>query len=193
MKKRIVIILGHPDARDDRYCRALSDAYVKGAKDAGHEVRQINIAKIEFPILRSRDEWEDRKPPKAIRQAQTDIFWAEHIVIVYPLWLGDIPALLKAFLEQVLRPGFAIGDMTTRLPPKLLKGRSARLIVTMGMPAAAYRLYFKAHSLKSLQRNILYFVGIKPVNTSIIGAVESSPAARQAWLEKMEGFGRAGK
>src|SRR3546814_3372437 len=76
-------------------------------------------------------------------------------VILYPLWLGDVPALLKGFLEQILRPDFAIDEGSTGMSAKLLTGRSARIIVTMGMPAPIYRLFFRAHSLKSLDRNLL--------------------------------------
>ena len=48
--------------------------------------------------------------PAAIAAAQADIQWADHVAIFYPLWLGTMPALLKAFLEQVMRPGFALGE-----------------------------------------------------------------------------------
>jgi putative NADPH-quinone reductase len=68
------------------------------------------------------------------------------------IWLGDMPAVLKGFSEQVLRPGFAIsGSRAGHLPKELLAGRSARIVVTMGMPA----LFYRAHSVKSLKRNIL--------------------------------------
>lgn len=77
-----------------------------------------------------------------------------------------MPALLKAFLEQVLRPDFEFGKgAQTRLPARLLKGKSARVVVTLGMPALVYRWYFGAHSLKSLQRNVLGLCGIRPVRT----------------------------
>ena len=78
---------------------------------------------------------------------------------IYPLWLGTMPAALKALLEQSLRPDFAM-DYTGRWPAGRLKGRSARVVVTMGMPELAYRWWFGAHSLKSLERNVLKFVGI---------------------------------
>src|SRR3546814_18502072 len=84
----------------------------------------------------------------------------------------DVPALLKGFLEQILRPGFAIDEGSTGMSAKLLTGRSARIIVTMGTPAPIYRLFFRAHSLKSLDRNLLRFVGLHPVRSSIIGSVE---------------------
>lgn len=112
----------------------------------------------------------------------------------FPLWLGGMPALLKGFLEQVARPGFALSKAEPgRLPEKLLKGRSARLVVTMGMPAAAYRWYFRAHSLKALERNILGFVGIAPIHETLIGMVEEmEPALQVEWMAKMRDFGRAG-
>lgn len=51
--------------------------------------------------------------PEALRQAQQVLGRAEHLLIVYPLWLDTMPALLKAFLEQVFRPGFAIPQPDT--------------------------------------------------------------------------------
>ncbi len=81
--------------------------------------------------------------------------------------------MLKGFLEQVARPGFAFereaGSAT--YSRKGLKGRSTRLVVTMGMPALIYRWYFCAHSAKSLERNVLGFVGIAPVQETLIGMV----------------------
>ena len=42
----------------------------------------------------------------------------------------------------------------------------------MGMPATLYRWYFRAHSIKSLERNILGFVGIGPIHETLVGMVE---------------------
>ena len=96
----------------------------------------------------------------------------------FPLWLGDMPALLKGFLEQVARPGFAFkGDGENPFAHKGLAGRSARVVVTMGMPALVYRWYFRAHSLKSLERNILGFVGIAPIHETLVGMVDKLDAA----------------
>ncbi|MFZ4481042.1 MAG: NAD(P)H-dependent oxidoreductase [Rhodoferax sp.] len=84
-----------------------------------------------------------------------------------------MPALLKGFLEQVARPGFAFRkDADDPFGHKKLAGRSARVVVAMGMPAFVYKWYFRAHSVKSLERNILGFVGIGPINETLIGAVD---------------------
>jgi len=191
--RRIAIIQGHPDPKGNRFGHALAEAYVQGAESMGHEVRHIEIAQLDFPLLRTKEEFEKGKPPESIRQVQETIRWADHLVILYPLWLGGMPALLKAFLEQVFRYGFAMTSEGQGRPKQLLKGKSARIVVTMGMPALFYRWYFGAHSLKSLKRNILGFAGVGPIRTSLIGIVEGSDARREKWLETMRTLGRRGR
>lgn len=190
--KRILILQGHPDSDTLHFNHALADAYRAGALAAGHEVRDIAIASLDFPVLRSKAAWDAGPLPPALHDAQQAIAWAGHIVLFFPLWLGGMPALLKAFLEQVARPGFALTRPAHgEFPQKLLTGRSARLVVTMGMPALVYRWYFRAHSLKALERNILGFVGIAPVHETLIGSVESlRPDQATAWLAKLRRLGR---
>ena len=190
MSRRILIIDGHPDTNRDHFVHALAAAYAEGA--AEHETRAIRVAELDFPLIRSQAQWAKGEVPAAIADAQQQLLWAEHIVLLYPLWLGDVPALLKGFLEQVMRPDFAFRYRPKGLPEKLLAGRSARVVVTMGMPAFFYRIYYGAHSLKSLERNILKFVGIGPIAHNVVGAVEGSEEARLGWLEEMRELGRQG-
>ena len=126
------------------------------------------------------------------RQARQFGFNAD-LVLFFPLWLGDMPALLKGFLEQVARPDFAFEYVEggASFTKKGLKGRSARVVVTMGMPATVYRFYFRAHSVKSLERNILGFVGIAPVHETLIGmAGNMKDATALKWLGKLRDMGR---
>jgi putative NADPH-quinone reductase len=131
--------------------------------------------------------------PPALAPAQQALFDCQHLVMFFPLWMGDMPALLKGFIEQVARPGFAIAKDTRANPlaPKALAGRSARVVVTMGMPAAVYRWIYRAHSVKSLERNILGFIGFAPIDETLLGGVESADAkARDKWLTTMRNLGR---
>jgi len=189
--QRILLILGHPDNSQPHLCHALAQAYADGARQAGHEVRTVDVAQLDFPLLRSKPQWEQGEVPAALRPVQQDMLWAGHVVLFFPLWLGDMPALLKAFLEQVARPGFAVGRQGDNpLAAKLLKGRSARVVVTMGMPALLYRWYFRAHSVKSLERNVLGFVGFAPVSETLVGSVESLGETGAAkWLARMRQAG----
>ncbi|WP_395701006.1 NAD(P)H-dependent oxidoreductase [Aquabacterium sp.] len=194
MGKRILVIEGHPDPDGGRFNHALAEAYAEAALAAGHELRRLKLAELDFPLLRSKQDWEQGAVPLALRPAQDHIRWAEHLVFFFPLWLGGMPALLKGFLEQVARPGFALSKPEGKaLPEKLLRGRSARLVVTMGMPALVYRWIFRAHSLKALERNILGFVGIAPVHETLIGMVEGEAAGRARWLRRLAALGRRGE
>lgn len=195
MARRILIIDGHPDDRPERYVHALAEAYREGARAAGHEVRHIKVGELDFPLLRTSEDFQSGAPSAVIGKCQQDIAWAQHVVILYPLWLGSMPALLKGFLEQVLRPDFAFAEARGKgSPKKLLGGRSARVVVTMGMPSLFYRWYFRAHSLKSLERNILAFCGIKPVRASLVGTVEGmDPARRAVWLGRMRKLGQGAR
>jgi len=192
MSKRIALVQGHPDPAGGHFLHALVEAYERAAREAGHEVKRIDVARLDFPLLRNAREWQG-KPPAPIAEAQQAMAWAQHLVVFYPLWLGDMPALLKGFFEQAMRPGFAIGEAAAgRLPKKLLAGRSARVVLTMGMPALFYKVYYRAHSLKSLQRNLLAFCGYSPVRTTLIGMVEGKAGAREDWLTKLAVLGTQG-
>jgi putative NADPH-quinone reductase len=188
---RIAIIQGHPDPDGGHFCHALARAYAEGARAAGREVQFVSVGAMNFPLLRSQRDFDAATPPPEIAAAQQAITWADHLVIIFPLWLGSLPALLKGFFEQVFRPGFTSGALATgRGGHKGLRGRSARIVVTMGMPAFVYRGFYRAHGVKNLQRNILAFVGIRPIATSLIGMVEGGQAARRKWIARMFDLGR---
>lgn len=193
MGKRIAIIQGHPDPRATHLGHALAFAYADGAVEAGHTVRNVNVATLDFPVLHTREDWEKQEAPPAIRNAQATIEWADHLFIIHPLWLGSMPAMLKAFFEQVFRPEFATrrdGGAFKRM----LAGRSAHVVVTMGMPGLLYRWFFLAHGLRSLVRNVLKFSGISPVRTTVIGMVEADRGRRvEKWLPRMRELGAAAR
>ncbi len=192
MSKRILLIQGHPDPKGGHLGHTLAQAYADGAAAAGHELRRIELAQLDIPLLRSAEQWEQGALPPTLQPAQDAIGWAQHLVLFFPLWLGDMPAYVKAFLEQVARPGFAFHkDDNGGFGKKGLSGRSARVVVTMGMPALLYRYYFRAHAVRALERNVLGFVGIAPVTETLIGMVQTLAAAGVArWCAKLRRLGR---
>jgi len=191
---RILIIQGHPDPAGGHLCHALADAYAEGARSAGRELRSLDVARLDFPLLRTQRDWNDGAAPDSLRPAQTDIAWAQHLVLIFPLWMGDMPALLKGFFEQVARPGFALArNESGGFPGGALGGRSARVVVTMGMPALVYRYYFRAHSVRSLERNLLGMAGIAPVHETLVGSVDGlGEAGVRTWQARLRKLGAAG-
>jgi putative NADPH-quinone reductase len=195
--KHIVIIQGHPDPKGEHFCHALAQAYGRGAAETGHQIHVINVAALSFPLLRSRQD-QRGDPPQAIAQAESAIALADHLVMIYPVWNGGAPAVLKGFLEQTFRPAFIFPDTKADKPlgffayytqNKALKGKSARVVATMQMPAFVYRWYFRPHP----ETNVLRLSGMRPITETLIGQVEGKEGRkREQWLDKMVAFGREG-
>ncbi len=194
MSRRILIIQGHPDREVSHFCHGLAVAYRKGAEGAGLAVEALAIAQMDIPLLSSEADWQADNAAPDVVAAQEAIRRADHLVLIFPLWMGTMPAAVKAFLEQVLRPGFAFDEQAREGPGGgLLKGKSARVIITMGMPGLFYRWYFGAHGYRNLKRNILKFCGIKPVKHCFVGLANAKrPEGRQRWLERIESLGSRG-
>ncbi|WP_375283374.1 NAD(P)H-dependent oxidoreductase [Marinicauda pacifica] len=189
----ILLINGHPDPDPGHFCAALCEAYASGAREAGHQVSRLDAGAIELEFLKNQAEFSSA-PPEAVAEAQAAVSAADHLVLIYPLWLGTMPAKLKAFLEQLGRQNFFLETVKDggRWPAQKMKGKSARIVVTMGMPGLAYRLLFGGHSLKALEKGILGISGFKPVRDTVFGMVEGSAERRASMLEKMTTLGRKG-
>jgi putative NADPH-quinone reductase len=189
---RILVINGHPDPSPERLCAALARRYVEAAIEAGHEVRQVTLGQMDVPMLTTMAEFE-APPGEAIRAIQSDLLWSSHLLLVFPLWLGTAPAKLKALLEQLMRQSFGFETGPQGMTPRL-KGRTARVVVTMGMPALIFRLYFGAHGVLGLEKGILGLAGLGPIRRLLLGGVASaSPAQRLNWLDRMARLGARGR
>jgi putative NADPH-quinone reductase len=186
---RIMVVIGH--SQQDTFCEALGRAYQRGAQAFGHRADVFELSRMEFdPILRGG--YRTLQPLEPELEIARDALWqCDHLVMIFPLWLGDMPAILKGFLERILQPSLlekqAQGEKASW---KFFSKKSARVVITMGMPGFIYRFWFGAHALKLLRRNILHFVGIKPVAATILGGVASvSVERRRQWLADMEKLG----
>jgi putative NADPH-quinone reductase len=192
---KIVIIQGHPDSDGQHFCHALAEAYASGARGAGHAVETIDVGRLDFPLLRRVEDFRWGEAPEAIRHSQLALADCQHLVLLYPVWNGGMPALLKGFLEQVFRPAFVfpdappekrLGFFSALRQRKALAGKTARLVVTMQMPAFIYRWYFRPRSEKST----LGLAGVAPIRDALIGGVERASARRRrAWLAELHRLG----
>jgi multimeric flavodoxin WrbA len=147
-------------------------------------VQVFDLAQMAFPILRTQTDFLSDVPASPDVEAfQAAIQDSAHLAIFFPLWMGGMPALLKALFEQTCRGDFAFDE--TRSPfARKLKGRSLRVVVTMGMPMLAFRLYFLAHGLKVLERNISWVSsgsGRSATRSSAQSIPWGRPAGRAGW------------
>ncbi|CAI9008152.1 NAD(P)H-dependent oxidoreductase [Pseudomonas sp. fls2-241-R2A-110] len=190
MGKRILVILGHPSSNS--FCAALAQRYVQSALRAGHEVRQLFLGRMNFdPVL--REGYRQVQPlERDLRHAQADILWAEQLTLVYPIWWGGVPALLKGFFDRVFLPGFAFKYREGKaFPDKLLRGRSAHLLVTMDTPPWYYRWIYRMPGLHQIRKTTLAFCGIEPRRTLTFGPIlGASDGQRETWLRQAEAIAR---
>ena len=194
MPRRILIILGQPSSNS--LCAALARTYADAARHCGAEVRLLELGKMVFdPILHHGYEHPQPLEPDLL-VAQADITWAQHLVWVYPIWWGGLPALLKGFLDRIFLPGFAFKyRANSALWDCLLIGRSAELLVTMDSPPWYYRWVQRQPGHRQMKQAILEFSGIQPVRVHNFGpVVKSSDAMRADWIKRVRMLGaRAGR
>lgn len=193
MPRKVLVILGHPSRKRASFCEALAETYCLAAKAGGHEVDYLKLARLDFDPVLHEGYAEEQALEPALAEAQRKIRQAEHLVFVYPLWQLMIPALLKGFMERTFTRGFAMSaDAKNPLDAGLLKGKTARLIQTMGMPGFVYRLLFRAHGAKAL-KGILSFCGLS-VEATYFGNVEDdTPARRESYLAEVRALGKAAR
>ncbi len=187
--KKILVVNG--SSKDISLCHGLAESYAQGAKESGFKVSVIHLSALNFqPISRGGYESPQGLEPDLI-ELQNKISEASHLVFVYPIWWGTVPALMKGALDRVLLPGFAFKyEKGSIFQEKLLKGKTARLITTMDTPPWYYRLVYGAPAHKMMKRTVLEFCGVKPVKLTTFGPViKSSDKDRNRWLSQAKALG----
>ena len=192
MKKRVLIVLGHPALERQSFSEALVVAYQAGAHSAGNEVKIVSVARLSFDPILHEGYCGDQPPEPDLIDVQEKIRWADHLVFIYPMWAYMIPALLKGFFERTFTRDFAYAAKSRNpLKAGLLDGKSARLIQTMAMPSLIYRLFYQAHGAKAL-KSMLKFCDIAPVRITLFGTIDESDVRRKTYLDKTRALGKAG-
>lgn len=164
----------------------MAEHYSKLAQDH-HQVKLLNVGDMRFD-LNLVDGYETALvlEPDLV-EFQALLIWAEHIVIIVPVWWGTMPAKFKALIDRTFLPGFAFKYTKGKtIPDKLLKGRSSELIFTMDTPPLWYKIVQGDPIYKNLKHTILDFVGIKNITSMYFGPVlHSEEKTRKVWLDKV--------
>jgi len=188
-KKKVLIIQGNPDKTS--FCDALAQSYKEGALRANADVKEINVREIEFNPFLTLGYKKEVELEHGLIGAQDLIKWADHLVFVYPTWWGTMPTLLKGFIDRVFLPEFAFRYRKDSVWwDKLLKGKSARLIVTMDTPPWYFRWIYGRPGHNAMKKSTLEFCGVKPVKISSIGPVKHSKESKRiSWLTQVQKLG----
>ncbi|HRZ76620.1 MAG TPA: NAD(P)H-dependent oxidoreductase [Bacteroidales bacterium] len=188
--KNILVILGHPVA--DTFSNSLLEAYTDAAESTGARVEIIRLRDLRFDLNFSSGYRGHQELEPDLKMAQESIREADHLVLIYPNWWSTFPALMKGFIDRTLLPGFAFKYNKGVLNwEKRLKGRSARVIVTMDTPPWYYRWVLRSPGHHAMGKGILGFCGFHPVRFTTIGPLKvSSEERRRRWIEKVRRLGQ---
>lgn len=176
---RILVLEAHPDANS--FGAALAAAYVEGARSAGADVERLALRDLDFdPILhhgfREPQPWEPD-----LEAAWASIQRADHLVVQLPVWWGNLPALLKGFVDRVFLPGVAFRNVDGQaLPDGLLAGRTARLIATMDSPWWWYALKHGRAAHRAMTGATLHYVGVRKVRETTVYALRTLDTHQRA-------------
>ncbi|WP_261844864.1 NAD(P)H-dependent oxidoreductase [Aliamphritea ceti] len=191
MTKKIMVLNGNPKLSS--YCRHLGELYEIEAREH-FDVKRFNLSKMEFnPSLDCGYDARQELEPCLV-EFQKAILWADHIVIVTPIWWGGLPAKLKGLFERTFLPGFAFKyEGENPLPLQLLKGKTSRIIMTMDAPSD-YAEEQAAPAIQQFDLFTLQFCGFEKAELNLFGSIISANSEhKSSWEKQIKSLGSAGK
>jgi len=187
---KISVILAHPIAGS--FNHAIASRAVKVLKRSGHDVLFHDLCQERFdPLLTGAEFAREATLPPEIHRHCREISEADGIVIVHPNWWGQPPAILKGWVDRVIRPGVAYefleGDKGEGIPKGLLKARAALVFNTSNTPGERERDVF-SDPLETLWKNCVFgLCGVENVYRKMFCVVVTSSAGeRGQWLQEVE-------
>jgi NAD(P)H dehydrogenase (quinone) len=188
--KKVLLILGHPSKKS--FCKGILDSYKKGLEKTNCEYKELYLCDLNFNLNLGGNFEQANEIESDILLAQELLKWADHYVFVYPIWWGNIPALLKGFIDRAFLPGVTFKyQKNSPFPEKLLKGKTARLLVTMDSPNWWFKFVYRSSANHAMKEATLNFCGVSPVKITIMDKVrESTIEQRNLFLNKVENLGK---
>ena len=193
---KTLVIFNHPYGGS--YCGAILGAVVKGLKKSGQPYRIINLDQDDFdPVMRAKDLIAFAGAGRAgkdaldaiddqVKRYKTDLEWAEHLVMIFPIWWMTMPAMTKGFVDKVIFPAIAYnmdqGNLVSRL-----KVSKVTVITTMNTPADVYKERFDNSLEGSLIKGTFNQIGIHDVRWISLNMVKQvGDEKRWLWLDEIE-------
>lgn len=186
---KISVILAHPNK--ESFNHAIAAAVVETLKENGHKTYFHDLYKEKFaPLLPFEEFPKDATLPPEIEKHCEEITQADGIIIIHPNWWGQPPAVLKGWVDRVIRPGvayeFCEGDKGEGVPIGLLKAKSALVFNTSNTETEREKKVF-GDPLQTLWKNCIFnLCGITDFYRRTFNViVTSSEQQRKDWLEEV--------
>lgn len=187
---RISVILAHPHTGS--FNHAIAYIAVDVLRQNGHDVSFHDLYEERFdPLLQAEEIRKAAELPREIERHCSEIAEAEGIIIIHPNWWGQPPAILKGWVDRVIRPGVAYefleGDAGEGVPRGLLKARSAIVFNTSNTDTEREKNVF-GDPLDSIWKQCIFgLCGVQNVHRRMFNIiVVSSDEQRTQWLEEVK-------
>ncbi len=187
---KISVILAHPDPNS--FNRAIARTAVEQLETNGHSARFHDLYGEKFEALLPEEEIrQDATLPLEIRRHCQEIAEAEGIIIIHPNWWGQPPAILKGWIDRVIRPGtayeFLEGDSGEGIPKGLLCAKTALVFNTSNTPQEREKAVF-GDPLETIWKNCVFgLCGIPSFYRRTFSVIITSTAAqRRVWLDEVK-------
>ena len=186
---KVSVILAHPNCSS--FNHAIAEAAVTALQQNGHTVQFHDLYAEQFdPVLPPDEMAKHAVLPTLIKQHCDELAVAHGIVIIHPNWWGQPPAILKGWIDRVIRPGVAYNflenDGGEGVPAGLLKARSAIVFNTSNTPADREQSVFGDPLELIWKKCIFELCGVKTFYREMFGVVATSTfEQRRRWLDKV--------
>jgi NAD(P)H dehydrogenase (quinone) len=186
----ILIILAHPDTKS--FNHAIADTCRNRLIDNGHSVVYHDLYKENFnPTIDPIEIPKQGLTDKSVQGHCDDLINSDGIIIVHPNWWGQPPAILKGWIDRVIRPGIAYefeeGDNGEGAPIGLLKAKVGIVFNTSNTSTERENKIFK-DPLETIWKNCIFdFCGVKQFDRKMFRIIVTSDLKlRQQWLSEVE-------
>ena len=175
-----LILFAHPNP--ESFCSSLTKELHNHLISQGYESRIRNVYELGFDPILSASDLTNNTVSADVKIEQEHVEWADHIIFIYPVWWGGMPAILKGYVDRVFSEGFAY-KYVAEGSVGLLKPRRGSVICTTGAPSFVYKKVQDAMDV--ISKDVIFdFVGITPHKQLYFGAVPSvSNEERKQYIE----------
>ena len=186
---KISIILAHPSPQSFNHAIATSALEILEKNEHAVIFHDLYAEKLD-PTLPFEEFPRDAPLPLEIENHCREISTADGIIIVHPNWWGQPPAVLKGWIDRVIRPGVAYefleGDQGEGVPKGLLKAQTAIVFNTSNTSDERERSAF-GDPLEAIWKDCVFgLCGIENVIRKMFGIIViSSEKQRELWLQEV--------
>ena len=194
---KTLIVFNHP--HEGSFCASIREAVENGLEKGGHECKVINLDADGFdPVMRPKDLKAFVTAGKIgergldgvddlVLKYMKKLRWAEHIVMIFPIWWMTMPAMMKGFVDKVIFPGVVYKMEGGDLVSMLSELKQVTVITTMNTPQDVYKEMFGNSIEGSLIKGTFNKIGIHDIRWISLNMVkQSGDEKRWLWLDEIE-------